>query len=199
MYEDFRMLNKRLISKRLFLWLLCLFIIAEIRGQSGQVHAQGPYTDGQDAYLTSSDINKLRALKAPIAVPTYIPIGFKLENIICEGEELGDFWSVEYVLKYSNGKGSFFEIRSINELGDPFVVPVLRGKNPFFGGTIKVGHRDPSLLDTRRHEIGSDWIFSKRRYVPPGARSIGQGYRLAGEGLSIREALKIMVSLRYMR
>src|SRR5215510_3159721 len=91
-------------SKLSCVGILCCFAFAvrsEAMGQQRTLHTQDAYTNGHAAYLTSSDIIKLRLLKAPIAVPTYIPIGFKLENVICEGEELGDFWSVEYVLKYS--------------------------------------------------------------------------------------------------
>src|SRR5262249_943687 len=121
-------------SKLSCVGILCCFAFAvrsEAMGQQRILHTQGAYTNGHAAYLTSSDIIKLRLIKAPVAVPTYVPAGYKLESVTCDAkEELGNFWSVEYTLKYSNRKGSYFEINSVNELGDPPFIPVLRGKNP---------------------------------------------------------------------
>jgi len=50
------------------LLMIGLFLTAEAA-------AQGAYTAGKAAQLKASDIRKLKALRAPIAVPTYIPAG----------------------------------------------------------------------------------------------------------------------------
>ena len=42
---------------------------------TAETAAQGAYTAGKAAQLKASYIRKLKALRAPIAVPTYIPAG----------------------------------------------------------------------------------------------------------------------------
>ena len=48
-------------------------------------------------------------------------------------------------------------------------------------------------------EVGTQWVESKAANVPRGARSKKQFYRLSGEGLSQEDALKVMLSLRYLK
>lgn len=77
---------------------------------------------------------------------------------------------------------------------------VLKGKNPFFEGPIGVGPPDSTDQgEGSKREVGSQWIDSRRAYAPTGAPSRRQHYRLNGEALSTKEALKIMLSLRYLK
>jgi hypothetical protein len=175
--------------------LLGLFLMTEAL-------AQNAYTDGQAAQLKASDIKKLKALRAPIAVPTYVPAGYKLKEVGSRVEKLGNFWSVDYGLTYENAKGENFALSSANEgLGDLPITETLTGKNPFFDWVIEVGTQaEPEDLKKGVNpEYETGWIVNKRAYVPAGARSHKQSYRLTSTRLSPQEVLKVMVSLRYLR
>ena len=163
---------------------------------------QGAYTDGKAAQLKAVDINKLKALRAPIAVPTYIPTGYKLKGAGGRTEKLGQMWSVDYELTYENAKGDSFAIHSANEgLGDVPINEVLIGKNPFFDGMIDIGTQEEAVEGSggAKREFESGWIENRRAYIPPGARSRRQAYRITSTVLPAKEVLKIMQSLRYLR
>ena len=167
-----------------------------------QAAAQGAYTDGKSARLKASDIKKLKHLRAPIAAPTYLPAGYKLKNAGGRVEMIGKFWSVDYWINYENAKGDSFDITSSNEgLGDVPLYAILNGKNPFFDGEIEIGTQDEIEEAKKDSTLGceSGWIGNKRAYVPPGARSRRQSYRVTSTALSSKEVLKIMESLRYLR
>lgn len=170
---------------------------------TSEAAAQGAYTNGQAGQLKASEVRKLKALHAaPIAVPTYVPAGYKLKHVSSRADDIGDFWSIEYGLIYKNAKGDSFYIDSANEgIGDALIIPVLKGKNPFFEYPIFVGPPDLTAQgkEGREREVGSQWVNSKPAYAPAGAPSATQHYRLGGKGLSKRDALKVMLSLRYLK
>jgi hypothetical protein len=164
--------------------------------------AQGAYTDGKAAQLKASDIKKLKALRAPLAVPTYVPAGYRLKSAGGKVEKIGDFWSVDYGLTYENAKGDSFEVISANEgLGDLPIEAILIGKNPFFSSEIDVGTQD--VTDDGKAKPGAQyetgWVENRPAYVPAGARSRRQAYRSYSTALSPQEVLKVMMSLRYLR
>lgn len=164
------------------------------------VGGESAYTDGQAAQLKASDVKTLKELKAPIAVPTYVPQGFTLTSVTAQSESSDGFVSVDYSLEYRNEKGDAFNIASANEgVGDALFVSSLTGDNPFFEGVIAVGGREPEVGDADNREVGSQWIECKPAFVPRGAVSKKQLYKLQGEGLSQEEALKVMLSLRYLK
>ncbi len=177
------------------LCLLGFFLTAE-------ANAQSAYTDGTTAQLKASHIKKLKALRAPIAVPTYIPAGYKLKDAGGRVEKAGKFWSVDYGVTYENAKGDSFDVTSANEgLGDVPLYGFLYSKNPFFEGEIEVGMQDEVEKSKQALMLGceSGWIENKRTYVPAGARSRRQAYRVTSTALSAKEVLKVMLSLRYLQ
>jgi hypothetical protein len=168
---------------------------------TAQVAAQGAYTDGKAAQLKDADIKKLKALRAPIAVPTYLPAGYNLKTADGKSESIEKFWIVDYGLTYENAEGDSFSILSANEgLGDLPGEVVLSGKNPFFG-EIEVGTQDLTedgkVKPDATYETG--WVENKRAYIPAGARSRQQAYRITSTALPPKEVLKVMQSLRYLR
>jgi hypothetical protein len=196
--------NNRRLNIAMKNWRLTLLLQLTAIGLLGlflTAAAQGAYTDGKAAQLKASDIKRLKALRAPIAVPTYVPAGYKLKDAGGRVEMIGKFWSVDYGLTYENAKGDSLEIISANEgLGDlPFTV-VLSGNNPYFGA-IDVGTQDITedgkVKANAQYE--TDWVENKPAYVPKGARSRRQAYRVHSTALSAKEVLKVKLSLRYLR
>jgi len=162
---------------------------------TAEAAAQGAYTDGKAAQLKASDIKKLKALRAPIAVPTYVPAGYKLKDAGGRVQMIGKFWSVDYWVTYENAKGDDFDISSSNEgLGDVPLYAILNGKNRFFEVEIEVGTQDAIEKEKQALTLGceSGWIENKRAYVPAGARSRRQAYRVTSTALSAKEVLKVM-------
>ena len=101
-----------------------------------------------------------------------------------------------------NAKGDSFDITSSNEgLGDVPIYAILNGKNPFFEVEIEVGTQDEIEEAKKALTLGceSGWIENKRAYVPAGARSRRQAYRVTSAALFAKEVLKVMESLRYLR
>jgi hypothetical protein len=164
--------------------------------------AQGAYADGKTAQLKASQIKRLKALRAPIAVPTYVPAGYRLKDAGGRVEMIGKFWSVDYWVTYENARGDSFGITSANEgLGDVPLYGFLYSKNPFFDVEIEVGMQDEveksKQLLVRGCETG--WVANKRAYLPAGARSREQAYRATSTALTAKEVLKVMESLRYLQ
>ena len=186
------------VKANIFLRLLALCLFGLVL--TVETVAQGAYTDGKAAQLNASQSKKLKSLRTPIAVPTYVPAGYKLKDVKGKVEKLPNFWSVDYFLTYKNARGDSFVIISANEgLGDLPLWPTLYGKNPFFGG-IEVGTQDATdegkVKANAQYE--TDWVANKPAYVPKGARSRRQAYRLDSTALSPKEVLKVMMSLRYL-
>jgi hypothetical protein len=164
--------------------------------------AQEAYTDGKAAQLKASDIKKLKALSAPIAVPTYVPAGSRLKGAGGRSETIGTFWSVDYWLNYQNAKGDIFDITSSNEgLGDLPITDILTGTNPLFDGVIRVGTQveEEEIKKGVAPDYETGWIGSQRAYLPAGSRSREQAYRMTSTALSPGEILKVMMSLRYLK
>lgn len=186
------------VNKLLPFAVLCLHTLF----LTTEAATQGAYTDGQPAQLKALHIKKLKNLKVPIAVPTYIPAGYRLKEVLAKRYKEGNVLIVDYGISYENAQGDSFNINSTNEgIGDPLIITVLKGRNPFFQNLISVGPPDLTAQEPegREREVGSDWIESKRTYVPTSALSRKQYYKLDGKGLSQKEGLKVMLSLRYLK
>ena len=85
-----------------------------------------------------------------------------------------------------NAKGDSFDNTSSNEgLGDVPIYAILNGKNPFFEVEIEVGTQDEIEEAKKALTLGceSGWIENKRAYVPAGARSRRQAYRVTSAAL----------------
>ncbi|HEX4951260.1 MAG TPA: hypothetical protein VFZ34_31675 [Blastocatellia bacterium] len=156
------------------------------------VSAQSPaYTDGQSAQLTEARKTKLFKLKTAIAVPTYIPAGFQLEDVTTETEPSAP-GVCSYFLKYGKGKGEQFVVQAANDgIGSVDMKKEIKGRNPYFEGTIVVG------LDEDK-SVFAEWIGSKKPYQPKGTK-YQMFCSLTTAALSRQEALKVMQSLRYLK
>ena len=176
---------------------LCLFGLV----LTVEAVAQGAYTDGKTAQLNASQIKRLKSMRAPIAVPTYVPAGYKLKDAAGYVEKSPGYWSVDYTLTYKNAKGNLLGIQSSSERSDDLpIYQVLTGKNPFFGGfSVRTGSVTDDGKVKANAECETDWVENKPAYVPKGARSRRLGYRVYSTGLSPKEVLKVMMSLRYLR
>jgi hypothetical protein len=152
----------------------------------------GAYTDGKAAGLNAEQIALLRALNAAIAVPTYIPKDFRLHSLVIEDPYSPE--TVGYVLVYRNGEGRSFAMQSANEgIGDVSETR-LTGRNRYFEGRVMAG-----VTGDEEEGLFVSWIGSRRAYQPRG--SLQQFYSLAANmtDLSLREALRVMESLRHLR
>lgn len=188
------------VKANIFLRLMALCMFGLVL--TVEAVAQSAYTDGKAAQLNASRIKKLKSLRTPIAVPIYVPAGYRLKDAERYVERSGGFWSVDYTLTYKNAKGDVFQIISSNEgPGDFPIYTVLTGKNPFFFGGFSVRTEDVTddgkVKANARYE--TDWVENKPAYVPKGARSRSQSYRVDSTALSPKEVLKVMMSLRYLR
>lgn len=177
------MLTKNHLLRKLL--LLSLFI-------GINTFAQSPaYTDGQTAQLTEAHKSKLFKLKTVIAVPTYVPAGFHLEDVTTETEPSAP-GVCSYFLKYSKGKGKQFVVQAANDgIGSVDMKKEIKGRNPYFEGPIVVG------LDEDK-SVFAEWIGSKKAYQPKGTK-YQMFYSLSTAALTRQEALKVMQSLRYLK
>jgi hypothetical protein len=188
------------LNRNNLLWLTALCLLGFFL--TAEAAAQGAYSDGKAAHLKASDVKKLKALRAPIAVPTYVPAGYKLKGAGGRTEKIGKYWSVDYGITYENAKGDSFSLDSANEgLGDVPIYEILKGENPYFESYIDVGTQDEVEEGKQNVTLGceSGWIENKRAYIPAGARSRRQAYRVYSNALSAKEVLKVMRSLRYLK
>lgn len=179
-------------------WLIVFVSVFAVQGK-----AQGAYSDGNSAQLSDTQKTKLLALKAPVAVPTYVPNGFVLKNVTAERNKESNFYIVNYSLEYIDTKGNKFTIDSTNEgIGDHFIIKTVNGKNPYFKGTVMVGPLDPEAEGDSANgkSVQAEWIESLPKYNPKGASAkTVQFYALDAEGITKQEGLKIMLSLRYLK
>ncbi len=178
-----------LFPKKTSLWLSLLLGFAVSVGAQSQA-----YSDGNAAQLSDKDKAKLLKLKTAIAVPTYIPAGFQLDNVSVETQPSAP-GVYSYFLKYNNTKGkSFtsFTIQAANDgIGSVDMQKEIKGRNPYFEGTIVVG------LDEDK-SVFAEWIGSKPQFQPKGTK-YQMFYSLSTAALSRQEVLKIMQSLRYLK
>lgn len=170
--------------------LLVLFLLSILSLTAfGQAKA---WTDGKLAGLSAKQVAELKKLNAAIGLPTYIPSGFKLKSANIEEPPAPEI--IGYTLVYSKASGESFTIQSVNDgIGD-VSEPKVYGRNPYFGERVQAGYGmdgDTTLFVS--------WISSKSKYQPK--NSITQYFSLVSEkgDLSLREAVKIMASLRYLK
>lgn len=180
-----------------------LFLLIVISMFAIQAKAQGAYSDGNAAQLSDTQKQKLLALKAPVAVPTYVPNGFVLKNVTANRTKESNFYLIDYSLEYIDTKGNTFTIDSTNDgIGDHFITKTVSGKNPYFKGTVMVGPLDPEAEGDSANgkSVQAEWIESLPKYNPEGASAkTVQFYALDAEGITKQEGLKIMLSLRYLK
>lgn len=152
----------------------------------------GAYTDGRAAGLSARQAAELKELKAAVGVPTYVPAGFKLESVNIEEPPAPQV--VGYTLVYRNARGRVFRIQSANDgIGDASE-PRIYGRNPFFNNRLHAGFDFGEGTS-----VFVSWIESKRAYQPKG--SLPQYYSLVADrgDITLREALRVMSSLRYLK
>jgi hypothetical protein len=156
------------------------------------------YTDGKPALLTAANIQKLVALKAAIAAPTYVPAGYAVKKVWIQKPEAH---IVAFSITYESPAGKSFTIQSNNEaLGDMAVKREIKGESVYFkdsaqeNGEFHTGH-DENDAKT----VASEWLCSIEKYQPKG--SIPQCFQLLSNAKSVSpaEAMKIMNSLRYLK
>lgn len=177
--------NKRHFSILFFLGVFAVF--------GFDVAAQkSAYTDGKAAGLSSDQIVELKKLNAAIGVPTYVPAGFKLNALNIEEPPAPKI--IGFTLVYRNPAGKSFTIQSVNDGVGDVSTPRVFGRNTYFENGVQAGY-------TGDDEGGMfvSWMGSKERYQPKG--SLQQLYSLVADksDISLREAVKIMASLRYLR
>lgn len=157
------------------------------------------YTDGEMALLPNEKIENLKKINAAVAVPTYLPAGFKLKNVEIEKTEAH---IILFSMDYAAAGGKSFRIQSNNEgLGDMAVKREVKGKNPYFLDTAQettefyTGH-DENDAKT----IASEWLCSLEKYQPKTSK-LSQCFQLLSDSQSISpdEAMKILQSLRYLK
>lgn len=159
---------------------------------AGDIFSQAAFTDGKAAGLSQKQIGDLKKLKAAVGVPTYLPAGFKLHEAVIEEPPAPEI--VGYTLTYRNSKGRTFTIQSVNDgIGD-VSTPQAYGRNPYFDGRVQAGYS----MDEERSLFVS-WIGSLKRYQPKD--TLQQRYSLVADrgDITLREAVKVMASLRYLK
>lgn len=173
--------------------ILCLSIILigfnHLEVASGQTLTKNriAYAKGSAAALTDKQVDRLLALRVPIAIPTYIPVGFRLEDFKAEKTQ----YSHDYSLEYKNNRGGTFTIQSTDEgIGSVGTVRTITGRNPYFTNELMIGYQEED-----RSSIWGEWVENKRQ--ASGVKK-AQYYSLVGSKISLQEAMKIMKSLRYL-
>jgi hypothetical protein len=154
------------------------------------------YTDGQAAQLSAANIKSLGVLKAAVALPTYLPAGYKLKKVTIQKPEAD---IVAFSFNYEDAAGKSFTIESNNEaLGDMAVKREVRWSSKLFkdtaqeSGDFHAGH-DENDAKT----VASEWLCSTSKYQPKG--STPQCFQLVSQSLSPAEVMKVMASLRYLK
>lgn len=180
---------KPTIRVSLVLLLLFSFFICSI-SQPAYALAKDPkaFTQGILAALNDKQVDKLLALRIPVAVPTYIPAGFQIDEVVVEKDQ----YTTGYTLTYKNSRGASFAIQSINDgIGSVETTRTIKGKNPFFNNGLEIGYQ---IED--KTSIWGEWIESRPQST--GSKKI-QYYSLTAAKISLAEAMKIMKSLRYLQ
>ena len=148
--------------------------------------------------LSAANIKKFGALNAAVAVPTYIPKGYKFKKLEIQAPEAH---IIAFSIIYAGAAGKTFTIESNNEaLGDMAVKREVKGQSSYFKdsaqetGEFHAGH-DQNDAKT----VASEWLCSVPEFQPK--KSIAQCFHLLSNSKSIApaEAMKIMNSLRYLK
>lgn len=184
------------INARVCMVIYLLFILA---AADKIISAQdAAYTDGKAALLAASNIKKLAALNAAIALPTYIPAGYKFKKIWIQKPEAH---IIAFSITYENAAGETFTIQSNNEaLGDMAVKREVKGESKYFRDSAQEAgefYTGPDQNDAKT--VASEWLCSTKKYQPKS--SISQCFQLLSETRSVSpaEAMKIVSSLRYLK
>lgn len=184
----------------------CLLITSPVNGQTAvatTAAARSAYAAGSAAQLNARQTQRLRRLRSPIAIPTYIPPGFRLREVTSDRDTktVKNFAIINYTIEYATGRGRAFSIISANEgLGDLELVQETRAGilNPYFEYDLRVGYIDDGDGGAAQ-EIGSQWIGCLKRYARKESPDYGlPSYALRANGITLIEAMKIMKSLRYL-
>jgi hypothetical protein len=161
--------------------------------------AAAAYTDGISAQLVAAQLADLKKLNAAIAVPTYVPAGYKIKSVEIQPAEAH---IVAFSINYADAGGKAFQIQSNNEaLGDMAVKREVKGRNRYFLDSAQetadffTGH-DANDAGT----VASEWLCNPKKYQPT-TTEYAQCFQLLSNAQSISpaEALKIMESLRYLK
>jgi len=141
--------------------------------------------------LNSAQISKLKKLRIKIAVPTYIPSGFRVANVRTDNSNSGP----EYTILYRNANNSCFAIESVHggvgDIDAEFNLPI---NSPLFG---------KSTLFYEKQDGGKN-----RSLMVAWMEKNDQFYRLAGLGamnwpstcrnIVPQQAVRITESLQYL-
>lgn len=197
-------------SRRSIVLLFALFLggasvvhgVPTGRRQTARAAASG-YVGGVTAKLSAAQVGKLLRLNAPIAVPTLVPSGFRVSGVSAtrDTKTSPGFAIIDYRITYNGPGRKSFSIVSANEgIGDLFLAEqTLTGSNAYFEHGIEVGYMDDDVDGIPQKTVASQWMSSRRRYeLKKGALST-QMYHFVGHGITPREALAIMESLRYLK
>ncbi|MDM7920866.1 MAG: hypothetical protein QUS14_01090 [Pyrinomonadaceae bacterium] len=159
---------------------------------SGAAAQSAAYTDGTTSRIPSDKLSELKKLNAAIAVPTYVPAGFKFDSLELEEPPAPGILFFTIVYRHSNGKS--FAIQSANDgIGD-VSESELFGRNPYFADRIAAGYSQDE-----EKSLFVSWMATKKRYEPKG--SLTQYYSLVADkgDITLRESIKVMASLRYLK
>ena len=156
------------------------------------------WSDGKAALLTDINIKRLSSLKAAVAVPTWLPDGYKLKKLAIQPPEAD---IVAFSIVYATATGKTFTIESNNEaLGDMEVKREVKFSNTLFKDTaqeVSDFHAGHDAHDAKT--IATEWLCSVTQYQPKG--STAQCFQLLSNSKSMtpNQAMQIMNSLRYLK
>ena len=157
------------------------------------------FTDGKTALMSGAELGKLKKINAAVAVPTYLPAGFKLKNVEIQEPEAH---IVAFSIFYETADGKSFEIQSNNEaLGDMAVKREVKfGNSYFLDSAQKTDEFYAGHDENDANTIASEWLCSAKKYQPKDTE-YAQCFQLlsGGKSLIASEASKIMQSLRYLK
>lgn len=159
------------------------------------------YDDGKASMLSDAQIANLKKLNAAVAVPTYVPAGYKIKNVEIQEPEAH---IVAFSIVYQDASGKSFTIESNNEaLGDMAVKREVKGSTDLFlplSRDVKTTEFYAGHDENDPNTVASEWLCSIETYQPKKSK-ISQCFQLLSDSKSISpaEAVKIMQSLRYLK
>lgn len=167
--------------------------------KGGPPETDAAYTDGKGSLLTADQLAKLAKLNAALAVPTFIPEGYKLSKLEIQPPEQH---IIVFTITYAGPAGKTFNIESNNEgLGDMAVKREVKGTSSYFQDSaletseFYTGHDEHDA-----NTVASEWLCSPKKYWPKTSK-IQQCYQFLSDSkaLSPADAMKVMQSLRYLK
>lgn len=180
-------MKSRYLISRVLTLLGLVMLVTQLASTLAQTKNTNAFAKGSAAALNDKQIARLLGLKVPIAIPTYIPNGFRLEEVHVEKTQ----YSNDYSIKYKNNRGATFLIQSTDEgIGSVGTDNTISGKNPYFNNELSIGYQEED-----KNSIWGEWIENRRQ--ASGSKKT-QYYSLIATKISLQEAMKIMKSLRYL-